>query len=133
MPKQGRYNGEQAHFVFKRGVVDQQVVNRKSAHNLIVEPDGNADERNAFLAQIARARAVKKQWLFRYIRYVHGTPGFDDASGDALAANVAATAGLCGFEAVGSLNAYLAAVGRDERDGAAHHVQVFCHELERLV
>ena len=40
---------------------------------------------------------------------------------------------LGGFEPVSRFNADFATVGRNERDGAAHHVQMLCHELERLV
>ncbi len=64
MPQQGGNNGEQAHFVFKRGIVHQEMVDRKCANYLIVEADWHADERNTFLAQIARTRAVKEQRLF---------------------------------------------------------------------
>ena len=114
-------------------LVSEQPVHGKSAHHLLIQPDGYADIGNIGVGKIPGARSVEEKRLLGNIGNIHRLAGLHDSADDALALHIAAAGTFRGLKAVGRFDAYLSGLRRNQRNCALHHVQPLGKQHEYLI
>ncbi len=124
---------QKSQLVFQRGRVHGLVIHRERAHHLVMQPDGDAEERDPLALQVARTGPVEKERFRTRIAEAHGAAAGNDAAGDALPLKIAPAPPLRRIQPVRGIDADLAAARVHKRHRAVDEGQMRGHERERLL